>query len=99
MFLSEWESGNEDSLASGGLVSVAACQPAVSHRTCSHSVLSLLRIFYSSGLLLVLTNDRANLDWEPSEPFRVGVECTLCACPVLAISFPSRQNRNERTEC
>lgn len=86
-------------LAPGGLVSVAACRPAVSHRTCSHSVLSLPRIFYSSGPLLVLTNDRANLDWEPSEPFRVGVECALCAYPVLAISFPSRQNRNERTEC
>lgn len=87
-------------IAPGGLVSVGSCQPTVSHRTCSHSVFSLLLIFCSSGLLLVPTNDRANLDWEPSEPSGVGVGCTLHAGPLLDVSLHRRQSRNlnERTE-
>lgn len=55
-------------IAPGGLENVGACKPTVSHRIASHYVFSLLLIFHSSRLLPVLPNDRANLDWEPSEP-------------------------------
>lgn len=45
-----------------------ACKPEVSQRVSSHYTFSLLLILFGSRLLPVLPNDRANLDWEPSEP-------------------------------
>lgn len=63
-----WEVEMKPCITAGGLENAGAWKLAVGHQGPSHYVFSLLLILHSSRRPPVLPNDRATLDWEPSEP-------------------------------